>query len=221
MEQNQKKRLFVDMDGTLAEFKKIVVEVDTFEEAKNVKERTYEILKQDGYYFNLNPLPNVVDAVKKLIKEDNNIEVYILSAVIPDSPAQKDKNAWLDKYLPELPKENRIFCPDGSDKTKFVPSGLRPDDFLLDDYTHNLSSWQPPARGIKLLNGINHTKGTWQHERLNAEHSGAELARDVKAIIHENIMIKDEIPETIKKPDSKKQEKHNKMNDFVKKEWGR
>lgn len=56
----------------------------------------------------------------------------------------------------------------------------------MDDYTHNLSSWQQPARGIKLLNGINHTKGTWQHERLSAERSGAELARDVRAIIEVN-----------------------------------
>lgn len=50
MEQNQKKRLFVDMDGTLAEFKKIVVEVDTFEEAKSVKERT------SGFFVQMVPI---------------------------------------------------------------------------------------------------------------------------------------------------------------------
>jgi len=49
----------------------------------------------------------------------------------------------------------------------------------LDDYTKNLVLWQPPARGIKLLNGINHTRGTWPHDRLSYQKEANDLAADI------------------------------------------
>ena len=150
-----RQRIFIDMDGTLAEFRN----VDTLEK-----------LYEPGYFLNLQPNSNVVNAVKLLI-EKADVEVYVLSAYLTDSAyALDEKNEWLDRYLPELKKENRIFMPCGKEKTSAVPGHIREDDFLLDDYTKNLGEWEPPARGIKLINDINHTHGTWEGDRIRFTH---------------------------------------------------
>lgn len=96
------KRLFIDMDGTLATFNQI---------------DKIESLYEEGYFYNLKPYENVIKAVKDIIKENKEIDVYILSAYLSDSDyALKEKNAWLDKYLPEITKEKRLFLPCGENK---------------------------------------------------------------------------------------------------------
>lgn len=146
-------RLFVDMDGTLAVFK----QVDTL-----------ETLYEKGYFANLSPQVNVVNAIKILNTSADNVEVFVLSSVLQDSKfAIPEKNEWLDKNLPEIDSSHRIFVPCGADKKDFVPGGIRSNDYLLDDYSTNLHSWEPPAIGIKLLNGINGTKGTWQGDKVS------------------------------------------------------
>lgn len=143
-------RLFVDMDGTLAEFK----EVDTLEK-----------LYEQGYFANLASHENVLQGIKAFIGENKNTEVFVLSSVLSDSEyALKEKNEWLDKYLPEIDQEHRIFSPCGEPKASYVPGGIDENDYLLDDYTKNLMEWNT-ARGIKLMNGINGNEGKW--ERLN------------------------------------------------------
>lgn len=64
-----KQRLFVDMDGTLAEFKTV---------------DTLETLYEKDYFINLKPNENVLGAIKQLIAE-NDFDVYILSAYLTDS----------------------------------------------------------------------------------------------------------------------------------------
>lgn len=163
-----RQRLFVDMDGTLAEFKNV---------------DTLETLYEKDYFINLKPNENVLGAIKQLIA-DNDIDVYILSAYLTDSRyALEEKNAWLDKYLPELPQEKRLFVPCGTDKSVAVPGLIRPDDYLLDDYTKNLSEWEPPARGIKLINGINHTNGTWQGDKIQFTHAPEELSSMISDVM--------------------------------------
>lgn len=163
-----KQRLFVDMDGTLAEFKTV---------------DTLETLYEKDYFLHLKPNENVLGAIKQLIA-DNDIDVYILSAYLTDSRyALEEKNAWLDKYLPELPQEKRLFVPCGTDKSVAVPGLIRPDDYLLDDYTKNLSEWEPPARGIKLINGINHTNGTWQGDKIQFTHAPEELSSMISDVM--------------------------------------
>ncbi len=64
----------------------------------------------------------------------------------------------------------------------------------MDDYTHNLNLWEPPARGIKLLNGINHTKGTWQGSTLRYDNKDPqELAYNIIDIM-DGAVIRDEQP---------------------------
>lgn len=163
-----KQRLFVDMDGTLAEFKPV---------------DTLEVLYEKDYFLNLKPNENVLGAVRQLIAR-NDIDVYILSAYLSDSHyALDEKNAWLDKYLPELPQEKRLFVPCGTDKSVVVPGRIKHDDYLLDDYTKNLSEWEPPARGIKLINGINHTNGTWQGDKIQFTHSPEEISNMISSVM--------------------------------------
>lgn len=189
-----RQRLFVDMDGTLAEFKTV---------------DTLETLYEKDYFINLKPNENVLGAIKQLIA-DNDIDVYILSAYLTDSRyALEEKNAWLDKYLPELPQEKRLFVPCGTDKSVAVPGLIRPDDYLLDDYTKNLSEWEPPARGIKLINGINHTNGTWQGDKIQFTHAPEELSSMISDVMkgwthfYEDRIVTDSVTMHSKKNDNR------------------
>lgn len=160
----KKQRLFVDMDGTLATFKQL---------------NTMEPLYEQGYFLNLEPMKNVVDGIHNIIRDYPQIDVYVLSAVLSDSEyALQEKNAWLDKYLPELSAEKRIFSRCGDDKKNYVKGGVHSNDILLDDYTKNLFEWKP-GKGIKLLNGINHTNRTWRGTCVNAELPGDIFASEL------------------------------------------
>lgn len=161
------KKVYIDMDGTLAVFKP----------CKNL-----ETLYEEGYFKNLDPQQVVVDAVKDLCKNPE-YEVYVLSAVLTDSKyALKEKNEWLDEYLPEIPRERRVFPPCGEDKKKYVD--LKEGDFLLDDYTKNLIDWEPPGTAIKILNGINHTNETWDGNSINGVAEKETIVNKINAIAH-------------------------------------
>lgn len=140
-------RLFVDMDGTLAQWQNV---------------EAMEMLYEKGYYHNLLPMEKVVEQIRSAI--NSGVEVYSLSSYLTDSEyALKEKNAWLDEYLPELQPENRIFVKYGDDKSKYIEGGITERDYLLDDYTPNLLLWeQAGGKGIKMLNDLNHTKKTWE-----------------------------------------------------------
>ena len=173
---DSKFKLFVDLDGTAAEFKVV-----------DILEKLYE----PGYFYNLKPNMNVVEAVKSLVKDNSDIEVYILSAYLSDSKyALDEKMLWCDRYLPEIDNEHRLFPTCGEDKTLFIFQHfgeINETYYLLDDYSKNLHSWEPPAIGIKIMNGINGTQGTWQGNSLNKERSADDLVQCIR-----NIMFKQE-----------------------------
>lgn len=166
------------MDGTLAVFHPV---------------DELETLYEKGYFLNLEPQKNVLAAIRELTVNHTEIEVNILSAYLSDSPyALQEKNEWLDRFLPEIDRDHRIFVPCGTDKKEGVRGGIRENDFLLDDYTKNLNEWQPPARGIKLLNGINHSRGTWIHDRLRHDRDALSLTSAILSIMKDERHIFDE-----------------------------
>lgn len=51
-----------------------------------------------------------------------------------------------------------------------------------------------PAKGIKLLNGINHTRGTWQGSMLRFDKKPEQLSADIVKVI-EGAQMKDMRPQ--------------------------
>lgn len=146
----EKIRLFVDMDGTLATFNPIA---------------KIEMLYEKEYFLKLPPMLNMVEAIKSVAESAQNIDVYILSSCLDNEFAKSEKNAWLDKYLPSIDKEHRIFCKYGLDKSSYILEKTNI-DVLLDDYTKNLNEWH--GIGIKILNGINDTNKSWNGQRISS-----------------------------------------------------
>ena len=177
---SRKKRLFVDMDGTLAEYRLFSSEEQYF---------------QDGYYLSLKPFQNVVDAIRHIIKNEKDIEVYALSAYPQGSNAKEEKDKWLDNHLPELRKENRIYTLCGQSKRNFIKGGITKDDYLLDDYTVNLKDWDTTGVGIKLLNGLNSRSGEWSGSKISYKKEAKDIAKSITDIVLYGEKIKDDINE--------------------------
>ena len=141
------KRVFVDMDGVLCEYK---------------TEATQQDYESEGYFAALAPRSSMIDAVKRLISSDS-AEVFVLSSVIPKTKdrAEMEKNEWLDRYLPDIDRTHRIFPVCGSSKAD--AAGVRgPSDILLDDYSENLRSWsEAGGSAFKIINEINGKRGSF------------------------------------------------------------
>ena len=201
---NRKQRIFVDMDGTLAEWRNIKVNLDTMEDsvptarvAFFIEERVNKILYSPDYFFTLKPNENLLKAIADIARE-GMADVYILSCVLPDkeeiSPVEQ-KSRWLKKYLPEIKEDHWIFVPDTFDKTLFIPSGVKKSDVLIDDYTCNLKSWDKEGRGLKFLNDVNATKGTWQGSMISYKEDVETLKKDILDFVFLNKEVKHNIPD--------------------------
>ena len=148
-------KLFIDMDGCLCEWRQAAQQEDLFKK---------------GYFQSLQPNQNILRAVERIIHEDE-AEVFILSAYLPQSRyALQEKNVWLDRYLPEVDDRHRIFCPVHQNKVtaaKRRTGGFGRDHVLLDDFSDNLHSWEASGGvGIKVMNGLNGTKGSWRGRKV-------------------------------------------------------
>lgn len=139
-----KKRLLVDMDGTLARF----------HDQANYLERMFE----KDFFRELEPFANMVEGVRQFMQDHPDVEVFIVSArVIGEPPyCEVEKNAWLDRYLPEIDREHRIFTDIGHSKAEYLPGGATKDDYLLDDYNKGLNLFMyDGGSAIKCHNNIN------------------------------------------------------------------
>lgn len=139
------RRFFIDMDGVVAKWEKASLEEMTTE----------------GFFSSRKPNENVIGMVNMLMdkKETEGIEVYILSSyLLPIS--KKEKIQWNAQHT-HIPEKDQIYVPYGESKTKALEAigGIRENDVLLDDFSDNLREWGGIA--VKLYNGINGTKGTW------------------------------------------------------------
>ena len=140
------RKIFVDMDGTLAEWRTDV---------------NYEEVLKPGYFANLRPQMGVVNLLREL-DEKELAQIFILGCVIPNGHAKKEKLSWLEKFCPFIPKANIIFIKDGCNKNSACQSES---DILLDDYSKNLHEWS--GVGVKVMNGVNGHHGSWHGRRFN------------------------------------------------------
>lgn len=143
------KRLFVDQDGTIARFH----DVPDFQHRH----------KDTGFFLFLKPFSEMAIALRMFIAFHPEVLVYSLSAVDESEYAKitQEKNIWMDKVLPEIPLERRIYNPITKEKSELLPfldsADYKPSfDFLLDDFNKNLREWQQSGRrSIKCKNNIN------------------------------------------------------------------
>ena len=147
------KRIFLDLDGTLARF--------------NVRNALERFDKEEGFFANLLAYKGI-EVVNELAKTN---QLFIISAS-PNEQADKDKMIWLEKYLPNIRIDNVTLCRLGQNKALIIQEKynitINEDCLLLDDYTKNLNEWESfGGKGIKRLTTIsdNSTK-KWKGQTL-------------------------------------------------------
>lgn len=167
-----KVKLFLDLDGTLAEWRAAA---------------SYEDLFKAGYFATLDAHEPVIQAVARLHKEDT-VEPYILSAYLVESRyALQEKAQWVSEHVPYVSTEHRLFVPQNVSKSDYVAAlvgSLDASCVLLDDYSKNLHDWAAAGgTGIKLLNGINGRVGTWRGAAVSRFDSQDAIYSALRALI--------------------------------------
>lgn len=167
-----KSRYFFDMDGVLFKFDNTLTSL--------------EPLYEEGYFKNLPTHRLAIQCVQKLLDEDPE-HVYVLSHFI--SPyAYNEKLEVLQELFPTLDIHNIILVPYGNNKSDYVPIAVKENDYLIDDYTHNLEQWKESGGcAIKFVNDINDRKGTWIGNRI--EYDDPNLYDSLKDVLENGIAI--------------------------------
>ena len=133
------KKIFLDLDGTLAKF--------------NVKNALNRFETEKGFFAKLGAYKGI-EVINEMAKAGN---VYIISAS-PNTQADIDKMTWIEKYLPNIPKNHIVICRCGECKALVLRRlGLVIDKncYLLDDYTKNLTEWESVGGvGIKRITKV-------------------------------------------------------------------
>lgn len=146
-------KIFLDLDGTLARF--------------NVRNALERFDKEEGFFSKLLAYKGI-EIVNELAKTN---QLFIISAS-PNEQADKDKMIWLEKYLPNIKKENVTICRLGENKAKVIENKynitIDKSCFLLDDYTKNLIEWENVGGiGIKRITKVaDNSRKIWKGQEL-------------------------------------------------------
>ena len=143
------KKIFLDMDGTIARF--------------NVRNALDRFENERGFFENLLAYKGI-EKINEMVEKGN---IYIISAS-PNYYADYDKKKWLKKYLPNLQNKNILLCRVGQNKARFIERELDikidKNCYLLDDYTRNLDEWELAGGiGIKRITRVSdNSTGKWK-----------------------------------------------------------
>lgn len=146
-------KIFLDLDGTLARF--------------NVRNALERFDKEVGFFSKLLAYKGI-EIVNELAKTN---QLFIISAS-PNEQADIDKMIWLEKYLPNIKKENVTICRLGENKAKVIENKynitIDKTCFLLDDYTKNLVEWENVGGiGIKRITKVaDNSRKIWKGQEL-------------------------------------------------------
>lgn len=160
-----RRRIYFDMDGTLSKWENTSI----------------EIVARPGFFISRSPVSTVIGALKLLLDEPS-YDIFILSSVYPNGYAEAEKREWNRKHT-GIPEEKQIYVSYGTPKAQALSDfgGVKSNDILIDDFSFNLKEW--PGIGIKLYNGINGTKGSWQGFCIHSNMNSGSMATQIKAII--------------------------------------
>jgi len=148
----EKKTLFIDMDGVLADF---ITEMEAwFERYPHLKERFENNPDHiHGIYRNLPPIEGAIEAVNKLA-ESGKYDMYIATTAPWGNPqASADKRYWIEDHFGSL-FHKKMFIT----HNKNLLSG----DILIDDRTKNGAG---EFDGQLIQFGWNYEKGEWNPYR--------------------------------------------------------
>lgn len=138
-------RLLIDMDGVTADLlahwlDTLTQQTGIIRTKDDVKEwsvhkaypelspgQVYSLLDEPDFFRHLAPVPQAVSTLRRLMAKH---EVVFLTAC---TKGHRAKLEWIAEHIPEFNLDNVVFA-----KRKELVQG----DFLLDDYTLNLESWQ-------------------------------------------------------------------------------
>ena len=131
------KKIFLDLDGTLARF--------------NVRNALERFDKEVGFFANLLAYKGI-EVINELALTN---QLFVISAS-PNDQADSDKMIWLEKYLPNISVENITLCRLGQNKAQIIQDKynitINEECYLLDDYTKNLNEWESfGGKGIKRI----------------------------------------------------------------------
>jgi 5'-nucleotidase len=142
------KTILVDMDCILVDmlppwirrYNEVVGTNHTVGEVKNYdvgkvcqnQEVLYEILDEDQFFYNMEPMPGAVEYFQKLMDEGFDMVVVTQPPRRADL-AIRDKRRWMKKYFPNFELANMIFC-----HRKDMIRG----DVLFDDKPAHLVDWK-------------------------------------------------------------------------------
>lgn len=134
------KKIFLDLDGTLAKF--------------NVPNALKRFETEKGFFARLGAYKGI-EKINEMAKQGN---IYIISAS-PNMYADLDKKKWIKKYLNNIPANNIVLCRIGENKARKIENKynikIDKDCFLLDDYTKNLIEWETVGgTGIKRITTV-------------------------------------------------------------------
>lgn len=161
-----KKTLYVDLDGTCFEFK---------------RHESLDPLLKRGYFTNILPFSQVIQGIKEYRVAHPEVIIKTLSCCLDAAHIIEDKNTLMDKYMPFIPKEDRIFIPYGESKAQYSTT----QSYILDDYTPNLLEFEEfGGVGIKLINNINWNTKSWKGKIINFEYPSWMIVDILEKIIN-------------------------------------
>ena len=152
--------LYVDMDGTVAEYNKFATPEQVFSK---------------GYFATRPMLINIIKALDVLYNcKGHELNINIITRCDMHLPwCREDKEQWLDNCLPFIEHNRRIFIPLEYLKTDSVKFKRR-SDVLIDDWNRELQTWHGVS--VKMLNGIN---SPWNGKSININDNVLNLVNEI------------------------------------------
>ncbi len=133
------KVLLISMDNVLADLTGGLKDINNKIQLKDI----YDALEKPAFFRTLKPIKPMIEAIKMYVKHHPDVEVFVFSTSKPDDPPSvyAQKNDWLNRYLPEISQEKRIFITPGMDKSKFIEEHPEYACTLIDSNIKSLSNF--------------------------------------------------------------------------------